>query len=87
MALRKKAHSLSPVVMLGGKGLTPAVEKEIVLALEIHELIKVKVPEQEKEVRDEMIASIVANTDCTLIQRIGHIVVLYKKRVEKKKKK
>jgi len=82
MALRKKAHSLSPVVLLGAKGLTEAVEKEIGLALEIHELIKVKVPEQDKSVRDEIVSRMVSHTNATLIQRVGHIVVLYKKRAK-----
>ena len=41
--LRERAHILKPVIMIGAKGLTDAVQKEIGVALETHELIKIKV--------------------------------------------
>ena len=40
---RANAHHLDPVVMIGGDGLTPAVQKEINAALNAHGLIKVRV--------------------------------------------
>ncbi|MDH3461381.1 MAG: YhbY family RNA-binding protein, partial [Burkholderiaceae bacterium] len=40
--LRAQAHHLDPVVMIGNDGLTPAVAKEIGLALDAHGLIKVR---------------------------------------------
>jgi len=46
--LRKKAHALKPVVMIGQHGLTDAVLAEIDLALNAHELIKVRVRGSEK---------------------------------------
>ena len=67
--------------MRGSLSLTPAVEKESRPTLEVHELIKIKIPEQEKEVRDGIVARLVDNLDCALVQRIGHVVVVYKKRV------
>ena len=41
--LRARAHSLKPVVITGQHGVTPAVLNEINLALDHHELIKVRV--------------------------------------------
>ena len=41
--LKGLAHHLSPVVMLGGNGLTEGVLAEIDNALNHHELIKVKI--------------------------------------------
>ena len=39
---RADAHHLNPVVLVGGDGLTPAVQKEIDAALNAHGLIKVR---------------------------------------------
>jgi len=65
--------------------LTPAVEKESRPTLEVHELIKIKIPEQEKEARVAIVAKLVDNLDCVLVQRyIGHVVVVYKKRIKTK---
>ena len=41
--LRGVAHNLNPIVTIGGKGLTDAVMNEVELALEQHELVKVKI--------------------------------------------
>ena len=41
--LRGQAHDLKAMLQIGGKGLTDAVVAEVELALEHHELIKIKV--------------------------------------------
>ena len=51
LTLRSQAHHLDPVVLLGANGLTEAVMKEIDRALKAHELIKVKVPTDDREGR------------------------------------
>lgn len=77
--LRAKAHSLKPVVITGQHGVTPAVLGEIDLALEHHELIKVRVNAGERLERRAMVERICAETSAELIQTIGHIVTLYRK--------
>lgn len=77
--LRAKAHSLKPVVITGQHGITPAVLSEINLALDHHELIKVRVNAGQREERQAMIAQICAETTAELIQAIGHIITLYRK--------
>ena len=47
--LKGLAHPLKPVVQLGGNGLTEGVLAEIDNALNHHELIKVKVPSDDRE--------------------------------------
>ena len=47
-ALRARAHKLDPVVMIGAKGLTDEVVKEVDLALKAHELVKVRAPSLER---------------------------------------
>ena len=54
-ALRAKAHTLHPVVIVGHHGLTPAVLKEIDTSLRAHELIKVRVADDDRAVRDEVL--------------------------------
>ena len=48
---RADAHHLSPVVMVGGDGLTPAVVKEIDAALNAHGLLKVRVFSDDRAAR------------------------------------
>ena len=47
--LRGLCHHLKPVVMVGGKGLSESVLKEIDRALLDHELIKVRVSSEDRD--------------------------------------
>ncbi len=76
--LKGLAHSLKPVVMLGNNGLTEGVMAEIDLALGHHELIKVKLPGDDREVRLAVVNTIVAHTKATLVQLIGKTGVFYR---------
>ena len=53
--LRGLAHPLSPVIMVGGDGLTEGVIRETARALHDHELIKVKVRGAARDARDAML--------------------------------
>lgn len=75
--LRALSHKLKPVVIIGNAGLTEAVLKEIGLALDHHELVKVRVNADDRESRDQMIGEICTHTHAALVQRIGHIATLY----------
>ncbi|WP_303638670.1 MULTISPECIES: ribosome assembly RNA-binding protein YhbY [Stenotrophomonas] len=76
--LRGQAHDLKALLQTGGKGVTPAFLAELNEVLERHELVKVKVAAEDREARDVMIAEIVQATDSALVQRIGHVAVLYR---------
>jgi len=82
--LRSLAHELKPVVIIGDKGLTPSVLEEIKSALDTHELIKVKVRADERDEREQMIASITQKTGASKVQRVGHMVTLFKRNKEAK---
>ena len=82
--LKGQAHSLKPVVLLGSNGLTEGVVVEIQSALEILELIKVKVPTDDRETKALIFDAIVRETGATKLQTIGHTVVLYRQSAEKK---
>lgn len=76
--LKAQAHPLNPVVMIGQSGLTAAVINEINAALDVHELIKVRI-RAERDDRREISAQIISETLAELIQSIGQIIVLYRK--------
>lgn len=76
--LKGLAHHLSPVVMLGGNGLTEGVLAEIDNALNHHELIKVKIAGADRETKQLIIDAIVRETNSSNVQTIGHILVLYR---------
>ncbi len=76
--LKSLAHPLKPVVMLGNNGLTEGVLAEIELALEHHELIKVKIAAEERETKTLIADAIVRETGANNIQLIGGVLVLYR---------
>ncbi|MCW9698000.1 ribosome assembly RNA-binding protein YhbY [Avibacterium sp. 20-129] len=82
--LKGLAHHLSPVVMLGGNGLTEGVIAEIDNALNHHELIKVKIAGADRETKQLIIDAIVRETQAVAVQTIGHILVLYRSSEEHK---
>ncbi len=80
--LRAKAHSLKPVIMIGQSGLTEAVLSEIELALDNHELIKIKIQSDDRDLRSQISAEICSKTEAEFIQSIGKIIVIYRKNPE-----
>ena len=77
--LKAKAHSLKPVVLIGNKGMSPAVLKEIDGALAHHQLIKVRIASNDREARKVMTAEICESLSAQLVQSIGNIAVIYRK--------
>lgn len=76
--LRGLAHHLKVVVMIGSKGLSETVVKELNRALLDHELVKVKVGATDREARAEMIATLAKASKSEVVQSIGHTVCLYR---------
>lgn len=76
--LRAKAHHLKPVVLLGTKGLSAQVLAEIQLALDHHELIKVRVSGEDRDARIANADAIVEQAGATHIQFLGHTLTLFR---------
>jgi RNA-binding protein len=83
--LRSLAHDLSPVVLLGNKGATEAVVKELNQALDIHELVKVKLSGGDKEGRQAQIDVLLDGSKAERIHQIGHVVVLFRRNTDEPK--
>lgn len=81
-ALKKKVHHLNPTIIIGANGLTAAVLSEIEIALNVHELIKIKINGADRGLRNEITNAICEKTGATLIQAIGNIAAIYRKRLK-----
>lgn len=75
--LRGLCHDLAPVVIVAGKGLSDTVRTEIEIALDSHELIKVKL-RAEREQRRDWIDQIAAWTGAALVLQIGQVACFFR---------
>ena len=75
---RANAHHLDPVVLIGGDGLTAAVQKEIDAALKAHGLMKVRVFNDDRAAREEMYQQLADALNAAPIQHIGKLLVLWR---------
>lgn len=76
--LRGIAHGLNPVIIIGSKGVTESLMKELETSLEHHELLKIKIAVGEKDDRKAIIDHILVKTKANLIQSIGKTCVIFK---------
>ena len=76
--LKGLAHSLKPVVLLGSNGLTEAVVAEIDYALGHHELIKIKIPTDDRENKGLIVDAICRETQSVKVQVIGKTLIVYR---------
>lgn len=74
--LRGISHHIKPVVMVADKGLTENVMHEIDNALELHELIKIKL-RVDKETRSEFEKIIIEKTGAQKIHAIGQTLIVF----------
>ncbi len=77
-SLKADAHGLSPVVMVGGDGLTPAVIKEAKSAISHHGLIKVRVFGDDRDARIAIYEELCDKLGAAPVQHIGKLLVLWK---------
>ncbi len=84
--LKGLAHSLQPVVQLGGDGVKAGVLAAIDQALNDHELIKIKVAKSYTGDRGELAASVAEQSNAQLCQVIGRVMVLYREQSNTKKR-
>lgn len=75
--LKARAHPLKPTVMIGSAGLTPTVLGEISCTLKSHELIKIRVMNEDREARVVMLEQICTQLSAVAVQHIGKILVIY----------
>jgi RNA-binding protein len=79
-ALKAQAHHLKPVVRVGQKGVSVSLLEETSQALDIHELIKVHVADDDRDSRSRCMEELASRCGAELVDRIGKICILYRKR-------
>ena len=77
-ALRASAHALNPVVSISQNGLSESVLKEIERSLESHELIKIRVYNDDREERDRYLHEICNQLEAAPVQHIGKLLVVWR---------
>jgi RNA-binding protein len=82
-AQRSDAHHLDPVVLIGGDGLTPAVQKEVDAALNAHGLIKIRVFSDDRQGREAIYQQLAGELNAAPVQHIGKLLVLWRPQPEK----
>ena len=81
--LRGLCHNLNPVVSLGQKGLSQAVLDELNIALDHHELIKIKLGVDDRELRKQLITEICEQSQAEQVQVIGKTLSVFRRNPKK----
>lgn len=82
LALKKRAHALKPVVMIGQHGLTDNVLAEIDTALTAHELIKIKAAGVGKAEGALLSEKICTACNADPVQYVGRILTIFRENKE-----
>ncbi len=78
--LKSLAHALQPVVLVGSDGLTPSLVSAVDRALCDHELIKVRLGQGFVDPRKPAAGKLAEAAEAALVQIIGRVVTLYRRR-------
>lgn len=85
--LRAEAHKLSPIVLIGDKGLTDEVLAEVDRALKAHELVKVRAATDDRDARNTWMESICEKLAAHPVQSIGKVLVVFRENPKEAKPK
>ena len=83
--LRAEAHHLTPIFQVGKGGVNDEMTKQIREALEVRELIKVRILDNCEEDKHDVAQALAKGAHAELVQLIGLTVVLYKESRTNKK--
>jgi len=77
------AHNLKPVIMLGQHGITDNLLKELEIALDHHELVKIKIAGEDRDSRNEIIEQLCRASAAEKVQAIGKTLTLFRRNNKK----
>ena len=77
-ALRARAHALNPVVAISQNGLSDSVLQEIGSNLDSHELIKIRVFNDDRAEREKYLKIICEQLGAAAVQHIGKLLVVWR---------
>ena len=79
------AHSLKPVIMVGQHGITDNILKELDIALNHHELVKIKIAGEDRDSKNEIVKQLCETSNADKVQAIGKTLTLFRRNTEKPK--
>lgn len=77
-SLKVRAHALEPVVHTGRAGLTDTLVATVDRALAAHELIKVKIGEDDREARVALGDELCERTGAAVVHRVGKVLIAWR---------
>jgi putative YhbY family RNA-binding protein len=77
-ALRARAHALNPVVSISQNGLSESVLNEIGASLAKHELIKIRVYNDDRDIREQYFSALCEQLGAAPVQHIGKLLVIWR---------
>ncbi len=80
--LRSLAHALKPVILVGNKGVTEALLSEFSIALDHHELIKVRLAGDDRDERAGQVGALAKAAGAEIVQSIGKVACFYRRNDE-----
>ena len=81
--LKALGHQLKPVVRIGQNGLTDAVLAELEIALDHHELVKIKIAGEDRAERSEITDKICSESKALCVSMTGGIALLFRQNTSK----
>ena len=81
--LKALAHKLKPIVTVGQHGMKDSINDELAIAIDFHQLVKVKINVGDRDVRDALVEEHAKTHKAELVQKIGNIAVFYKRNFDK----
>ncbi len=84
--LRARAHSLHPVVSISQNGLSESIIREVSASLVSHELIKIRVYNDDRQVREQFLAILCERLEAAPVQHIGKLLVIWRPQPEDQNK-
>jgi RNA-binding protein len=78
-------HNLKPVISIGQNGISENVLNELNIALNYHELVKIKITGEDRDARKGMIQTLIDATKAEKVQAIGKTLTLFRRNFEKPK--
>ncbi|MFC5405179.1 ribosome assembly RNA-binding protein YhbY [Cohnella soli] len=82
--LRSLAHHLTPIFQVGKGGINDQIIRHIEEAIEVRELIKISVLNNNSDDPREIGEELAEKSRCELVQVIGKTIVLYKESTDHK---
>ena len=83
--LTSLAHHLKPVIMVGQHGVTENLLNELEIALDHHELVKIKIAGEDRDSRQQMIQQLCDTSGAQTVQSIGKTLTLFRRNRQKPK--